>query len=95
MPPPLKVLARDGAASGTLVLVINSTEKTGGTDDIVAGMIDSGRDGEPITLRGQETKLVRTIDGAYVTAAVAGDCAMVLLIADSEKQARNAARQLD
>jgi hypothetical protein len=89
-----KVLARNGAASGTLVLVINSTEKTGGTDDIVAGMTDSGRGGEPITLRGQETKLVRMIDGAYFTAAVAGECAVVLLIADTEKQTRDAVEQL-
>jgi hypothetical protein len=89
-----KVLVRDGASNGTLVLVINHTEKSGGTDDIVAGMVDSGRDGEPITLRGQKTKLVRTIDGAYFTGAVAGDCAVVLLIADSEKEAREAVKQL-
>jgi hypothetical protein len=88
-----KVLVRDGAASGALVLVINHTEKTGGTEEIVAGMTDSGRPGEPITLRGQETKLMRMIDGAYATAAVAGECAVVLLIADSEKEARNAVEQ--
>ena len=89
-----QVLVRDGASSGTLVLVINSKEKSSGTDDIVAGMVDSGREGEPITLRGQETKLVRMIDGAYFTGAVAGDCAVVLLIADTEKEARNAVKQL-
>lgn len=90
-----QVLARDEAASGTLVLVINGTEKSGGTDDLVAGMIDSGRDTEPITVRGQETKLARMIDGAYLTGAVAGDCALVMLIADSEKELRAAAKQLD
>jgi hypothetical protein len=89
-----KVLVRDGAASGALVLVINHTEKTGGIGEIVAGMTDSGRGGEPITLRGQETMLVRMIDGAYFTAAVAGECAVVLLIADSEKVARDAVEQL-
>jgi hypothetical protein len=89
------VLARDGASSGTLVLVINSTEKSGGTDDVVAGMVASGAGGEPITLRGEQTKLVRTVDGAYLTAASAGECAVVLLIADSESEARKAVRQLD
>jgi hypothetical protein len=88
------VLVRDGAASGALLLVINHTERTNGAGELVAGMTDSGRPGEPITVRGQTTKLVRTIDGAYVTAAVAGDCAVVLLFADSEKVARNAVRQL-
>ena len=55
-------------------------------------MTDSGRPGEPITLRGQETKLLRMIDGAYATAA--GECAVVRLFADSEKEARNAVEQL-
>jgi hypothetical protein len=89
-----KVLVRDGALNGALVLVINHTEKSGGIDDIVAGMVDSGRDLEPIMLRGQETKLARMRDGAYATAAVAGECAVVMLFADSENLVRDAAEQL-
>lgn len=88
-----QVLVRDGADSGTLVLVINHAERTSGTDELVAGMTDSGRGGEPITVRGQKTKLVQMIDGAYFTAAVAGECAVVLLIADAERDIRAAIKQ--
>ena len=94
-----KVLARDGASSGTLLLVVNSTEKTGGNDDIVAGMLasanESGHKSEPITVRGQETQLVRTADDSYLTVGVAGECAVVMLISASEKEARDAVKQID
>jgi hypothetical protein len=33
-------------------------------------------------------------DGAYATAAVAGECAVVMLFADSENLVRDAAEQL-
>jgi hypothetical protein len=93
-----KVLARDGASSGTLLLVVNSTEKMGGNNDIVAGILEgtkqSGDETEAITVRGQRTQLVRTGDGAYTTVAPAGDCAVVMLISDSEKELRRAAKQL-
>ena len=89
-----KVLARDEASSGVLLLVINSTEKMGGTDAIIAGILDSGHDGEPITIRGQEAKLVRTADDSYFTAGVAGECAALLIFASSEAQARNAVKQI-
>ena len=89
-----KVLARDEASSGVLLLAINSTEKTGGTDAIVAGILDSGHDGEPITIRGQKAKLVRTADDSYFTAGVAGECAALLIFASSETQARNAVKQI-
>src|SRR4051794_24346120 len=92
-----KVLARDRASSGTLLLVVNSTEKTGGNNDIVSGILEgtkaSGDKTEEITVRGQTTRLVRTGDGAYTTVAPAGDCAVVMLISDSEKELRRAAKQ--
>jgi hypothetical protein len=93
-----KVLTRDGASSGTLLLVINSTETTGGNDDIVAGMLESakqsGYETEPITVRGHESQLVRTADDSYATVGVAGECAVVVLISTSEKQVRDAAKQI-
>jgi hypothetical protein len=90
-----QVLVRDGASNGALLVVINATEKTGGTDDLVAGMVDSGRESEPITVRGKPSRIARMIDGAYMTAANAGDCATVLVFGDTEKLVRDAAKQLD
>jgi hypothetical protein len=90
-----KVLARDEASRGTLLLVINSTERTSGTDAIVAGILDSGHDGEPITVRGEQTKLVRTADDTYVTAGIAGECAVLLLFAGTEADVRDAVKQIE
>ena len=94
-----KVLARDGASSGTLLLVINGTERTGGIGDIVAGMLKAAGEGghrtEPITVRGQQTQLVRTADDAFMSAGVAGDCAVLILVSASEKDMRDAAKQID
>jgi hypothetical protein len=88
-----KVLVRDGATNGALVLVINHTEKAGGVGELVTGMTDSGRPSEPIRFRGQQTRLARLVDGAYLTAAVAGECAVVLLFADTERLVRDAVKQ--
>jgi len=92
-----KVLARDGASRGTLLLVINTTEKTGGNDDIAAGMLDraneSGYKTEPITVGGQETRLVRNAD-SYATVGVAGECAAVMVVSTSEKAVHNAVEQI-
>jgi hypothetical protein len=94
-----KVLARDGASSGTLLLVINSTETTGGIGDIVAGLLKGASEGgyktEPITIRGQDTQLVRTADDSYMTVGVAGECAVVMLISASEEEVRGAVKQID
>ena len=93
-----KVLARDGASNGTLLLVVNSSEKTGGNDDIVSGMLKSanarGYKTEPITVRGQETRLSETADDSYVTVAAAGECAAVMVLATSEKELRGAVKQI-
>jgi hypothetical protein len=87
-----KVMARPGAAFGTVVLVVNSHERgdaSGG--GIVAAERDAGRQGEPIDIAGRPGRLNVAADGAHVAVAPAGDCALAMLVADEERMLRRAA----
>ena len=88
-----KVLARPRAANGTAVVVINSHERGG--DDFMRGFLaaerDAGKQGEPIQVAGEEGRLHRAADGAYIAIAPAGECALVLLVATQEQLVRRTA----
>lgn len=88
----MKVLARPRAERGTVVLVVNANERI---DDTTRGSLaaerDAGVHGEPIEIAGEPGRLNVTADGAYLGVAAAGECAMVMLVADEEQVLRGAA----
>ena len=90
-----RVLARRGATRGTAVLVINAREAG---DDTLRGIMaaerDAGRPGEPIEISGEPGRLNRSADGGYVAFAAAGECALVMLLADEERTLRGAASEM-
>lgn len=93
-----KVLARRGTDNGTAVIVINSNERSGGSDDVLAGAEaakrDRGTDYERIRIGGEEGPLSEAPDGAFIAVAPTGTCALVVLVADSEKLVRTVASLL-
>ena len=93
-----KVLARRGADNGTAVIVINTHERSGGSDDILRGAEaskrDRGTDYERLRVGGEVGPLSQAPDGAYIAAASAGTCSLVVLVADTEKLVRTAAALL-
>ena len=90
-----RVLARRGATRGTAVLVINTREAGEDTlRGIMAAERDAGRPGEPIEISGEPGRLNRSADGAYVAFAAAGECALVMLLADEERTLRSAASEM-
>jgi hypothetical protein len=90
-----RVLARRGASSGTLVLVVNATKRAPDSDQLIGSMTANeeklGLSGENITVGRVEGRLSRAVDGSYVATAPAGTCAIVMLIDEREQRLRDAA----
>jgi hypothetical protein len=90
-----RVLVRHNEANGTAVLVINSSEKTGGSSALIegaeSGAKEAGQTAERLTIAGNEGRMVQSSDGAYIAMAPTGRCAVVMLIADRAELVRNTA----
>jgi len=93
-----KVLARRGADTGTAVIVINTRERSGGSEAMLSGAEaakrDRGTDYERLRVGGRVGPLTQARDGAFVAIAPAGTCSQVVLVADTEKLVRTAAALL-
>jgi hypothetical protein len=92
-----RVLLHHNEVNGTAVMVINSDDKTGGTDLIQgaeAGAKEAGQTAEKVTIAGQEGRMVQTSDGAYIAMAPTGRCAVVMLIADRAELVRGTAEAI-
>jgi hypothetical protein len=91
-----KILLRRGAVNGTAVLVINSTDRH---EDTMRGFLaaerDAGTRGETIEVAGERGRLLVAADGGYAAVAPAGECAMVMLFADTERLMRTAVSVMD
>jgi hypothetical protein len=90
-----RVLVRRKQVNGTAVIVINSDDKTTGRNDLIrgaeAGAKQAGQEAKPVTIAGQEGRILQTSDGAYIAMAPTDRCAVVLLLADREQLIRDAA----
>jgi hypothetical protein len=90
-----RVLVRRKKANGAAVMILNSDDKTTGSNDLIRGAEEgaeqSGQTAEPLTIAGQEGRVVQATDGAFIAMAPTGRCAVVLLIADTERLVRDAA----
>jgi hypothetical protein len=89
-----RVLLPHEKINGTAVIVLNSDEKTEGSDLLRGaeeGAKQSGQEAKPLTIAGKEGRMVQASDGAYIAMAPTGRCAVVLLIADREQLVRDAA----
>ena len=93
-----KVLIRRDKAEGTVVMVINAHEKTGGKNGFIAGAMQAEKagdaEGRPLDFAGQEGRFQKTPDGGFLAMAPAGECSMILLIAGSEKLVLSGAKLL-
>jgi hypothetical protein len=89
-----RVLVRHKEVNGTAVLVINSDDKTGGSELIRGaekGAEEAGQTAEKLTIAGKEGRMVQSSDGAYIAMAPTGRCAVVMLIADRAELVRGTA----
>jgi hypothetical protein len=90
-----RVLVRHKKLNGAAVIILNSNDKTTGSDDLVRGAEEgakqTGQAAQPLTIAGQEGRMVKAPDGAFIAMAPTGRCAVVLLIADTERLVRDAA----
>jgi hypothetical protein len=90
-----QVLARRGAAMGTAVLVFNAKERIPPPEELLrqqeAAEEKAGLPAEPISVGSADGRLHQAPDGGYLAVAPAGDCAMMLLVADREKFVRDTA----
>jgi hypothetical protein len=91
-----RVLVRSDAQNGAAVIVVNAHERR--VDEVVAGAKDApaGQDLRrgPIEIAGEEGWMQQAVDGAFIAMAPAGDCALLLLVSDTEARLRDAAAQL-
>lgn len=91
-----RVLVRRQAQNGAAVIVINANERR--VDEVVEGAKDApvGRDLRrgPIEVAGEEGWMQEAVDGAFIAVAPAGDCAMLMLVADNEPRLRDAAAKV-
>jgi hypothetical protein len=89
------VLVRRDKMNGAAVVVLNAGERTGGNEELIRGMEagarERGADTEPIQIAGQEGRMVRAPDGAYLAMAPTGECAAVVVVADRATLVRDAA----
>jgi hypothetical protein len=90
-----KVLVRRGKANGAAVIVINTNEKTGSSENFLESAKRAeertGTPGEDITIGDQPGRLRQAADGGSVATALAGPCSVVMLVADTEPLLRDAA----
>jgi hypothetical protein len=93
-----RVLVRRKRINGAAVLVINGDDKTSGNNELIngaeRGAEETGQTAEPIVIGGQEGRMVRAPDGAYIAMAPTARCAMVILIADTAPLVRDAAAKI-
>jgi hypothetical protein len=94
-----RVLVRRGAAMGTAVLVFNAKERIPPPDELLRQQEDAEQDAglpaEPIAVGSTDGRLHQAADGGYLAVAPAGECAMMLLVADREKWVRDTAVLVD
>jgi hypothetical protein len=90
-----KVLVRRGKLNGAAVIVINTNEKTGTSetflDSAKRAEERTGMPGEDIQIGDEPGRLRQAADGGYVATALAGPCAVAMLVADTEPLVRDAA----
>jgi hypothetical protein len=90
-----KVLVRRGKINGAAVIVINTNEKTGTTETFLRSAKraeeESGTPGEDIRIGDEPGRLRQALDGGYIATALAGPCAVMMLVADTEPLLRDAA----
>jgi hypothetical protein len=90
-----RVLVRRGAGMGTAVLVFNAKERIPPPDELLrqqeAAEERAGLPAEPIAVGSTDGRLHQAPDGGYLAVAPAGECAMLMLVADREKWVRDTA----
>jgi len=90
-----RVLARRGAAYGTVVLVVNANERAPSSEHLIRSQTANeeklGVSGETITIGGVDGRLSEAVDGSYIAMAPAGECAIVMLFDQREERVRDAA----
>jgi len=93
-----RVLARRGAASGTVVLVVNADERAPSSEDLIRSQTANeeklGVSGESILVGGVDGRLSRAADGSYLAMAPAGGCAIVMLFDQRKERLREAAHSV-
>ena len=91
-----RVLVRPNKVNGTAVVVINvKTMDADGGKGLIRGLESAGDERgvetQPITIAGQEGRLIPAIDGGYIAMAPASKCAFVALVADRKPLVTDAA----
>jgi hypothetical protein len=90
-----RVLARRGTVMGTAVMVFNAKERIPPPDELLRQQEEAeekaGFPAEPIAVGSADGRLHQAPDGGYLAVAPAGECAMMLLVADREKFVRDTA----
>ena len=90
-----RVLVRRGELNGVAVFVINANEKTGTTETFLRSSRRAeeraGVPGEDITIGAEPGRLRKAVDGGVIATALAGPCAITMLVADTESLVRDAA----
>jgi hypothetical protein len=90
-----RVLVRRGAAMGTAVMVFNAKERIPPPDELLRQQEEAeekaGLPAEPIAVGSTDGRLHQAVDGGYLAVAPAGECAMMMLVADREKWVRDTA----
>jgi hypothetical protein len=90
-----KVLVRRGKLNGAAVIVINTNEKTGSSENFLESAKRAeertGTPGEDITIGERPGRLRQAADGGSVATALAGPCSVVMMVADTEPLLRDAA----
>jgi hypothetical protein len=93
-----RVLVRRKRITGAAVFVINRDDRTSGNDELIKGAErgarESGQTAESLDIAGQEGRMVRAPDGAYIAMAPTDRCAVVVVIADTAPLVRDAAAKL-
>jgi hypothetical protein len=94
-----RVLVKRDAVNGTAVIVVNASEQTGDSKNLIAGAQaaekNTGVDGELMKIAGKDGYIVQAVDGGYIAMAPAGACSIVVLVADTEELVRSAAGYLE
>ena len=90
-----RVLVRRGRLNGVAVVVINANEKTGSTETFLRSSKRAeeraGVPGEDIMIGAEPGRLRTGVDGGVIATALAGPCAITMLVADRESLVRDAA----
>jgi hypothetical protein len=91
-----RVLVPAREQNGAAVIVVNAHER--GVEEVVDGAKASAAPDDlkrgPIELAGREGWMQEAVDGAFIALAPAGDCALLVLVSDTEARLRDAAAKL-